>query len=200
MITTSKKIPEFNFSHPLNNFSKQKNYQVERNFTINFAQSYSSQIASLHNRTNKIFTEMAREIPMNGFGIPDLISIAWNPDDIAKNSAPINVKQFTHAASPTVRAFEIKMENWKKALMQAHRYQYFSNVSIVVLPEKKLKVVSDFLKTFINLKIGLWGYNEITEKITTLFTPRPKKNPHFSKYYLKVIEMVSKATQSQHFF
>ena len=57
--------------------------------------------------------------------------------------------------------------------MQAHRYRFFADAAILVIPTAKLPAVSN-LDTFKNIRVGLWGYSEATQGITKVYTPRPK--------------------------
>jgi len=90
----------------------------------------------------------------------------------------------TVALQPTVRAFEVKLSDWRRGLMQAHRYSFFSDAAILVIPDSKLPLAKKSLPTFRSLNVGLWGYNEISKAITKVLTPRPKRpapNGHRAK-------------------
>lgn len=56
-------------------------------------------------------------------------------------------------------AFEAKLRNWKRALMQAYRYKWFADYSYVVLDESHSKVAIENLDTFKKLNIGLITLN-----------------------------------------
>lgn len=52
-------------------------------------------------------------------------------------------------------AFEAKLRNWKKAVMQAYRYKWFADYSYVVLDEAHSKVAIENLPLFKKLNVGL---------------------------------------------
>nr|WP_320060044.1 hypothetical protein [uncultured Bacteroides sp.] len=52
-------------------------------------------------------------------------------------------------------AFEAKLRNWKKALMQAYRYKWFADYSYVILDEAHSKVAIENLPLFEKLNVGL---------------------------------------------
>lgn len=195
---TKLKIPKFQFWEPrknlLNNASRKN---MERDFTIAFARAYISQIKSLHRRTARTQIDFAREVPMNGLGIADFVVVSWNPNKLIDENPVSNVIDFSKTALPVIRAFELKISNWRRALMQAHRYKYFADVSIVVLPHDKMKIASSYLATFKSVKVGLWSFDPRNNRIITLYTPRPAK-PLAPQYKPRAIELVSKASKSQH--
>jgi len=192
-------IPRFKFREPRRNLPlhiSRKN--TERDFTIAFARAYLSQIKSIHRRTTRTQIDFAREVPMNGLGIADFVVVSWNPNKLIDENPVSNVTEFSKTALPVIRAFELKISNWRRALMQAHRYKYFADTSIVVLPLKILKIASNYLKTFKSINVGLWGFDPRNNQIITLYTPRPAQ-PLMPKYKPRAIELVSKASKSQHF-
>jgi hypothetical protein len=99
--------------------------------------------------------------------------------------------------SSVIRAFELKISDWRRAMMQAHRYRYFANSSIVVLHSDKLKNAFEYIDTFKKIHVGLWAFNPKNNKIITCYTPRPRK-PLEPKYKPLAIELVAKASKSLH--
>ena len=112
---------------------------------------------------------MAREVPVNGFGIADLVTVSW---EMTFDSWPQT--GMSGALRPTVRAFEFKLSNWRKGMMQAHRYRFFADVAVLVLPTPNLAVAEPWISTFQKLNVGLWGFNEMTGAISPIITPRPR--------------------------
>lgn len=104
-----------------------------------------------------------RELPVPGSGIADFVVIKKN--ECIK----------TNKLRTTVQAFEFKLKDWRKGLMQAHRYKYFSNSSILVVPAHKIKSAQKSLDLFKQLGVGLWAFNVSSGAVTKKFTPRPKK-------------------------
>ncbi len=94
-----------------------------------------------------------------------------------------------------MRAFEFKISNWRKALMQASRYKFFANVSIVVLPIEKCCSPLKYLNTFKKVSVGLWGFDKNANRIVAYFTPKPNK-PIDSKYQIQALELVASVSKS----
>jgi len=197
MTSSSLKIPRLSFWNPRKNLpAKISRKNKERDFTLSFARAYIPNIRSLHPKTQKTSVKYAREIPINGCGIADFVAVSWNPKNGTKNS-PLSDIDITQIDSPIIRAFELKISDWQRAMMQAHRYRYFANSSIVVLHSDKLKNALEYIDTFKKINVGLWAYNPISSKIITCYTPRPR-NPLEPKYKPLAMELVAKAFKSLH--
>ncbi len=191
-------VPRFKFSEPRHNLPRRiSRVNGERDFTLKFARAYIAQLKRLHHGTRRTSIDFAREIPVNGFGIADFVAVCWNPRRFRKR-APIDVTEFTKVASPAVRAFELKMSDWRKALIQAHRYRYFADVATVVLPIKKLRIASKYIATFKSINVGLWGFDPKTNHIRMLFTPRPGP-PLEPRFKSAAIDLVAKASKALRF-
>lgn len=190
-------IPKYRFRQPRRNLSsKSSRKNTERDFTISFARSYISQLESLHYGTTRTEVHFAREIPINGYGIADFVALYFDPQKLSSHERPLKIQNFINTAKPIIRAFELKISNWRKALMQAHRYRYFANVSIVVLPYETLHTASQFIETFKTIKVGLWGFSQSSGHIKPLYTPRPS-TPLEPKYTPRAIQLVAKASKFQ---
>ena len=109
---------------------------------------------------------MAKELDLNGYGIADLIFWEYS----IKNSP--NESRLTRT---TLTAFEVKIKDWRKALIQAYRYKYYSNRSIVILPiEYSAKAVIS-KKLFCDFDIGLWVFDKKNKQTNKIFTPKTHK-------------------------
>jgi hypothetical protein len=145
------------FHHPANNFVKgdlwgtQSEHEFGNRFADTFSKSFNSNIIAI------------RELPVPGSGIADFVVI--KPSESIKKSN----------SKTSVQAFEFKLKNWRNGLMQAHRYKYFSNSSILVMPMDNIKPAQESLDLFKQLGVGLWAFNASSGAITKRFTPRPKK-------------------------
>ncbi len=167
----------------LSNFQPRKNLPAytsnkrgESLFLIGFAQILKK-ILSLDKSRKHIF---ARELDLNGYGIADLIILELKyPPNL--NRGNINSLRIT--------SFEIKMKDWRKALQQAFRYKYYSNRSIVVLPNENINNALKSLEVFKSLGIGLWAYDQKYKKIYKFFTPRNRK-PLNQKAKQKAISII----------
>ena len=132
----------------------------------------------------------ARQIPVNGYGIADLVVVAWQElfDEVFPDTA-----SFAHVAKPCTRAFECKLNDWRRAMSQASRYRFFSNQAIVVLPPSIAKRAMPFLDTFRKIRVGLWSFCQNTNRITDVFTPRATAAKSVG-YYVHAIDLVCSAS------
>jgi hypothetical protein len=192
-----KRIPKVKFYEPRKNLPGKTSAleNAESRFAIRFAHTYLNHFDSLHRKTTKTSIACAREIQINGFGIADFVAIAWNAARLEEKSSKYDSKFFITSVKPTMRAFEFKLSNWRKALMQASRYKFFANVSIVVLPIEKCGPPLKYLNTFKQVHVGLWGFDKNTNRIVTYYTPKPNK-PIDSKYQILALELVASASKS----
>jgi hypothetical protein len=166
----------------------------EELFVEAFADAYDNKYAWLHSGSPKLNRVMAREIPVNGFGIADLVTVSW--EDLLSTCGNNSIMA---EFRPTVRAFELKLSDWRKGLMQAHRYRFFADAAILVLPTNKLTVTEPFLDTFRTLNVGLWGFNTVTGGISIVFTPRPRipaNGGHRDKAITRVLGMAKQVLPS----
>ena len=193
MATVSlNRIAKLRFREPVRNLP---NYYtsdgIERKFTYQFAKAYVSQFQKLHRTSDKNQIAVAREIPANGYGIADLVTVSWKS---RKSIKTVSAQEFIAKRRPTTRAFEVKIYDWRKALMQANRYRFFSHTPIVVMPTSNVKQALNFLQTFRLLAVGLWSFDIETTQIIRHFTPRPSRPIDFTQH-LKVLSSVAKANR-----
>ncbi len=179
--------------NPQDNFSPTDTRKTpEAKFAEQFSRAYRDKFAKIHSGTNKRRTLFVRELPVFGNGIPDLLVLSWSNGQSEQASTFLELEKLT----PTVRAFEFKLSDWRKGLMQAHRYKNVSHASILVLPRKKIKSAEQRLNIFRKLRIGLWGFSPETGYIGCFYTPRPTKQK-IPKYEQKVIRLVAQLDQSK---
>ena len=152
----------------------------EDRFAIAFSGAYDRQFCAIHKGTTKFNRAMAREVPVNGFGIADLVTVSWG-----------------ESAVPTMRAFELKLSDWRRGLMQAHRYRFFADVAILVVPVSKIAIIDRFMRTFKALNVGLWGFDEATGIISQIFTPRPRRPPDRGHHEKAIARVLATAKQFQ---
>lgn len=165
------------FHHPIQNFVHGDFWgdKSENAFGNTFAEAYKNRI-NTNDEKNYIVIAI-RELPVPGNGIADLVVIKKRhhlSDQCTKS---------------TIQAFEFKLNNWRSGLMQALRYKYFSNTSILVLPIDKISSAVQQLDIFRCFGVGLWGFNPNSGVITPKHTPRPKKvvNIKRAEYVLKKV-------------
>lgn len=121
-----------------------------------------------------------KEYEQQGYGIADLVCIDHAKNKNSKNK--ISEKKY-------VISFEFKINNWKKALSQAIRYKYYSNLTIVVLPPAKRNNYEKYIEAFKEYNIGLWVFDNENKKIDNLFTPK-YSNPLIKSLYNKVFDSI----------
>lgn len=145
---------QFNVRNPRRNLpSNVSGKRGESNFVSAFSRVYTQQEHS----TGII----AKQFAVAGFGIADLITATW-PNETCKTNIQDNL---------IITAFEMKMEDWRQALMQAYRYSYFADRVTVVLPPEASKIAEQNRKAFERLRIGLWEFDAKENKIREIFTP-----------------------------
>ena len=160
--------------HPLENL-KGSSFpnNKETIFGNAFSEHYFYNFEKIHSRTHFKNYYFLKEVPIYGLGISDLLSIGWKgTDDILKE---ILYGENAHEKLK-VRAFEFKIKDWRGGLFQAHRYSYYADTSILVVPLKTYKNAFADLDIFKKLNIGLWGYNEEKNNLKKAYTPRSSKN------------------------
>jgi len=188
------KIPRHRFSHPQRNLPTQSNNKSNENyFTLAFTRAYFSNISKIHNKSKKDQFSFLREVPVNGFGIADLICIAWEKKYNRRKLR--SAEDFIRVAKPTIRAFETKLSDWKKAIIQANRYRYYSNISTVVLPLENCSAALKYLESFKKIKVGLWGFDINTNHIVCYYTPR-RSLPIAPRHSIDVLNKINHENRS----
>lgn len=86
------------------------------------------------------------------FGIPDFVFLHEKNNDIS------------------IVAFELKLQNWKKAIVQAFRYRSFSNISYVVMPVNKVSAAAKNINMFKQFNVGLATF-DIEMVFNVIFEP-----------------------------
>jgi len=178
---TTIRIQKSRFYEPHRNLpnSKGRNGREDR-FARRFARAYATSFRQIHPRSTDNRLAIAREIPANGYGIADCV---------AKGD------HFLSLAKPTVRAFEAKLHDWRRALLQANRYRFFAHVPIVVLPAEKCRRAVANLDTFRLLKVGFWSFHPGTDSIRAHFTPRPSR-PRDIRQASRALALVARASKA----
>lgn len=103
-----------------------------------------------------------RHFALSGYGIADFVWL-----DCPAGQAASRTER-----AGAVTAFEMKLHNWKRALGQAHRYLYYSDAAVVVLPDATAARAREHLDSFEHLGVGLWSYDPKAGKICKIFTPQ----------------------------
>jgi len=110
------------------------------------------------------------------FGIPDLLIINYE----VKDGKPHILQTI---------AFEMKLSNWKRALIQAYRYKAFAEKSFVVIDKNYLHLVNNNQKEFDLSEIGLISgesKNDFNVYIPAKYS-EPYSKPLTEKFHRKVI-------------
>lgn len=133
----------------------------EVNFLAKFEKAYLAELTASNSEHLA-----GREFGLDGFGRADVLFIGW------KRSA--QDEDFSAVSLKTLRftAIEAKLKDWRKGLMQASRYRFFANRSVLVLPPATTASALAFLATFKTLNVGLWEFDTGTCRLRKHFTPR----------------------------
>ncbi len=121
------------------------------------------------------------EFGLNGYGIADFVWLEFQRSNTQQNSSRSTQ---TSPIKSILTAFEMKLEDWGKALAQAYRYRYFANRSIVVLARLRPSAMghsrADIIQTFKKFGIGLWLFDRRACAIKEFWSP-PKRRPFNKK-------------------
>ncbi len=185
-------VPKLKFREPCRNLpGRNGTATAEDRFTIAFARAYSSRFTKIHRGACCNALSLVRQIPINGYGITDLLAVAWPelPDEVFPDA-----EAFAQVAHPTVRAFEMKMSNWRKAMTQASRYKNFAHQAIAVIPAHIGPVAMAYIQTFRRIRVGLWLFDATSGTIKPVYTPRPA-TPRSSRYHIESIQKAARAAR-----
>ncbi len=151
---------------------------------------YAKVLAFLHKRAIRTYTYLKTQTDYNDKTLKSIIS------KLIKANIVIEVSSNRYLISPAFQfpilqftSYEAKLQNWKKAILQASINKKFSSFSYVVLPinvAQKLK--KDNLNYFQIYNIGLIGVS--LDNINYLFNP--KKEPVKLKDNPSMISSIAK--------
>jgi hypothetical protein len=96
---------------------------------------------------------LAKEFDLVGYGIADLMCVYPTEGKL----------QFV--------AFELKIDDWRRALSQAYRYTYFADLSVVVLPAHLKEKEVEIIQHFRNAGVGLWYFDSKAKQIVKSYMP-----------------------------
>ncbi len=96
-----------------------------------------------------------RNFPVFGCGVADLLLC----------QLPKGTTQGGEVDRVCLMAFEMKLNDWRKALHQAYRYKYYADRSVVVLPEKTAHRAVQSHHLFEALGVELWTLDTVKRKI-----------------------------------
>jgi hypothetical protein len=112
------------------------------------------------------------DLDLPGYGIPDLIWISWHSDLNSADATALSYEALRRRlAERRLSAFEIKVSDWRKALLQAQRYRYFADRSIVVVPTNVAQKAIKHIEAFKASRVGLWGIDDDANRIVKYYTP-----------------------------
>jgi len=183
-------VPKVRFHEPERNLPGRRPHAItaETRFTIKFAKAYIDQHKSIHRRSKKNEIACVRQIAINGFGIADMMSVSWT--SIEQNKSLLTVDDFLNIYRPTLRAFEVKLTNWRKGMTQAHRYRYFADATVLVLPTDIIANAMEYRETFERIHVGLWAFDMESSRIVPYCTPRPTSALE-TKYRRRSIQIIA---------
>lgn len=109
---------------------------------------------------------------MSGYGIADILILSWSAASGRGGGRTLTLEKMRRER---LTGFELKLTDWRSALMQAYRYNYFCDRAIVVLPRAAAKSASVHIDEFRRLGIGLWSFDRSSDVIRRFHTPRAKR-------------------------
>jgi hypothetical protein len=161
---TSNHLVRFRSTSPRKNLPPSiSRKRAEANFLCSFERAF----VDGHCQTKQITW---RDFALQGYGIPDLITFAWSSQQNQAIVMSLDALR-QKLQRQQVTAFELKLRDWRKGIVQAYRYRYFCDSSIVVLPDDVAERASKRLELFGSLDVGLWSFDPDTHVITKYFTP-----------------------------
>ena len=98
------------------------------------------------------------------------------PGQLLKLSKSFNIPKVE------IWAFELKLNNWKRAFHQAKRYRGFSHNVVVVMPNGRLNAAKDHIDYFRGMNVGLAGISKDGE-LEYILKPK-RKRPSSKGHYL----------------
>src|SRR4029077_12539520 len=124
---TSNHLVRFRSTSPRKNLPPSiSRKRAEANFLCSFERAFVAE----HYQTRQITW---RDFALQGYGIPDLITFAWSTDQNQATVLSLEALRLK-LQRQQLTAFELKLRDWRKGIVQAYRYRYFCDRSIVVLP------------------------------------------------------------------
>ena len=161
---TSNHLVRFRSTSPRKNLPPSiSRKRAEANFLCSFERAF----VAGHCQTTQITWH---DFALQGYGIPDLITFAWSTQQNQTSALSLEALR-QKLQRQLFTAFELKLRDWRKGLVQAYRYRYFCDCSIVVLPSDVAQRASQRLELFASLDVGLWSFAPDTDVITKYFTP-----------------------------
>jgi len=171
-------------AHKLRGLNPRRNLPLQfrgREFEAAFLRSFqNAYLVSLKKRG-----VVCRDFALEGYGIADLIWLSWQHQDGATALKLRQTPSRIHRKRLT--AFELKLSDWRKGLMQAYRYGYFANRTILVVPPELVIAIQKNFESFQDMNVGLWSFDPKMGKIVKHFTPKFHK-PRNEQAHNKAIE------------
>jgi hypothetical protein len=153
----------------------------EANFLAKFERVYLEE--ALAGREAHSLHASGREFALDGFGRADLVFMAWKPSSKTEDFSALALEHLD------LTAIEAKIKDWRKGLMQAARYRFFADQSLLVLPPDAARIAVRYLQTFQALQVGLWEFDPVKLVITRHFTPA-KTRPLNTKAREKAVHLI----------
>lgn len=135
------------------------NFKSEKEMSKHFKSFCKSQIKG----TRKKFIPECEGL----FGVPDYLVVEKEKDQL-KN----------------VVAYELKLKNWKRALIQAFKYKSFANQAVVVIDNHYVGRAIKNIDEFKRVKVGLASF-DLEKNIKVHYMP--EQDSPFSSSYSQVI-------------
>lgn len=167
--------------------------RAEGNFVLAFERAYLAGPSSLGDFAR------VREVPVTGFGVADLVWLAWQGE--GGSGGAIEGRGVTPPNTPSIRAFEMKLQDWAKGLAQAVRYRFFAHESFLVVPMEQARLALKKRETFESAGVGLISFEPLTGRYRILIRAE-KGTPLSARAHRCIVERLSgvkpfKASQAE---
>lgn len=135
--------------------------RAEANFVLKFMEAYLKQTAG--------GGFGGKQFALSGFGIADFVWIAWSNAAKGVEGSALTLERLkARIAKHQLKAFEMKLTDWRKGLAQAYRYGFFADRAMLVLPPNVANTAAKNEALFQQLGVGLWSFDVETGKINKL--------------------------------
>ena len=115
--------------------------------------------------------------------------IERTPGKLLKLSKSFNIPKIE------IWAFELKLNNWKRAFHQAKRYRGFSHNVVVVMPNGRLTAAKDHIDYFRGMNVGLAGMSK-DGKLEYILKPKRKRPSSKGHYFYSIGKILTRYENS----
>ncbi len=117
---------------------------------------------------------------MTGFAVRSVRSTLSRLHDIGyirrTKSGEYTLSRWSIASGYSLWAFELKLNNTRRAVYQAQQYRSFANIVMIVVPPGKVDLFKQFRIAMRRWGIGLASFDSLTRQFKIILAPDKKKS------------------------